>query len=305
MKTENVSINNKNYTLHVQYQDNEKLRLEFNRLSQKVWEFDFENYYQSGFWDESCILYSLFDGDTIASHTTVSLFGGNIDGKPQNFIQLGTVMTDEAYQRQGLSRFLMESILHDFKGKADGIFLFANGTVLDFYPKFGFIPAQEIEAFQTAANLKLSKKTEKRKLDPDLKDDLKLFENLVKNAISNTVFPTKNKSITFFYCYSNPEMGYKDSIYFIKDLNCAAVIEIQDKTLRILEIFSPEKVDLTDVIAAFGDIPFDEVVLGFSPEQDHFQYRPWKDDDLQLFVTPELQPVFEQQSIIIPVLSHT
>lgn len=68
MKTENVSISNKNYTLHIRYQDHEKLRLEFNRLTQKVWNFDFENYYQSGFWDENCILYSIFDGNSIVSH---------------------------------------------------------------------------------------------------------------------------------------------------------------------------------------------------------------------------------------------
>ncbi|WP_347218272.1 GNAT family N-acetyltransferase [Chryseobacterium sp.] len=305
MKTENISINNKNYTLHLQYQDNEKLRKEFNRLTQKVWDFDFENYYQSGFWDNSCILYSLFEDDTIVSHTTVSLFEGDIDGKPGKFIQLGTVMTDEAYQNQGLSRFLMERILADFKGKANGIFLFANETVLDFYPKFGLVAVQESEAFQTVENLKLSNAIQKRKLDLDQENDLKLFENLVENAVSNTVFPTKNKSTTFFYCYANPEMGYKDSIYFIEDLKCAVVIEMQDKALHILDIFSAEKVDLMNIIAAFQDIPFDEIVLGFSPQQGNFQYRPWKDDDLQLFVTPELQSVFEKQPLIVPVLSHT
>lgn len=305
MKTENVSINSKNYILNRQYQDQEKLRLEFNRLTQKIWEFDFENYYQSGFWDDRCIIYSLFEGDTIVSHTTVTLFEGNIDGKIKNFIQLGTVMTDETHQNKGLSRFLMERILDDFKGRNDGVFLFANETVLDFYPKFGLSPVQEYEAFQTIENLNLLKKIKKRKLDLDQEKDLKQFEYLVEHAASNTIFPTKSKGITFFYCYANPEMGYKDFIYFIEDLNCAVAIEIQGRSLHILEVFSPEKVDLNDIITAFNDIPFDEVVLGFSPEQDNFQYRPWKDDDLQLFVSSELQSVFENSQLIVPVLSHT
>ncbi|WP_160139726.1 GNAT family N-acetyltransferase [Chryseobacterium sp. c4a] len=305
MKTENVSINNQNYILHLQYQDNEKLRLEFNRLTKKVWNFDFENYYQSGFWDDSCILYSLFDGDTIVSHITISLFKSNIDGKPKNFIQLGTVMTDESYQKKGLSRFLMEKFLHDFKGKHDGIFLFANETVLDFYPKFGFTPTKEFEAFQAIENLDLSIPHKKRKLELDEDNDLKLFEELVEQSVSNTMFPTKNKSITFFYCYANPEMGYKNSIYFLETLNCAVIIEIQDKTLHIVEVFSPEQVNLNHVIAAFDGIPFDEVVLGFSPKQNDFQYRLWKDDDVQLFVTPELLLVFEKYQIIVPLLSHT
>ncbi|MDN3693639.1 GNAT family N-acetyltransferase [Chryseobacterium tructae] len=304
MKTEYVSINNKNYILHLQYQDDEKLRLEFNRLTQKVWKFDFENYYQSGFWDDSCILYSLFDDDAIASHITVNLFKSNIDGEFKNFIQLGTVMTDEAYQKKGLSRFLMEKILHDFKGKHDGIFLFANETVLDFYPKFGFTPTKEFEAFQVIENLDLSIQYKKRKLELDEENDLKLFEELVEHTISNTIFPTKNKSITFFYCYASPEMGYKNSIYFIEELHCAVVIETQDKALHIVEIFSPEEINLNHVIAAFDDIPFDEVVLGFSPKHKGFQYRLWK-DDVQLFVTPELLLVFEKYQVIVPLLSHT
>lgn len=305
MKTENVSISNKNYILQLQYQDTEPLRLEFNRLTRKIWEFDFENYYQSGFWDDNCILYSLFDGDIIASHTTVSLFEGNIDGEPKKFIQLGTVMTDEAYQKKGLSRFLMERILSDFKGKHDGIFLFANETVLEFYPKFGFVPVQEFETFQIVENMNFPNKNGKRKLNLDLESDLKLFENIVKKAISNSSFPAINKGITFFYCYAYPEMGYKDSIYFIENLNSIVVIENQDKVLRIVEVFSPEKMDMNDIAGAFDDLSFDEVVLGFSPKQKGFQSRAWKDDDLQLFVTPELQSVFERHEIIIPILSHT
>lgn len=305
MKTENVSINNKNYTLYIQYQNNEKLRLEFNRLTQKVWEFDFENYYQSGYWDDNCILYSLFEGETIVSHITVSVFAGNSRDETKTLVQLGTVMTDKSYQKQGLNRFLMERILKDFKGRNDGIFLFANETVLDFYPKFGFVPVQEFEAFLPIKNLTFRERPDKRKLDLDKEKDLKLFENLVENATPNTAFQTKNNGLTFFYCYADPELGYKDSIYFMEALNCAAVIKTEEQALHILEVFSPDAIDIMRVIAAFTDIPFDEAVLGFTPEQVKLNYRKWKDGDLQLFVTQELVPVFEEQQLIVPVLSHT
>ncbi|PWN71098.1 GNAT family N-acetyltransferase [Chryseobacterium phosphatilyticum] len=305
MKKENVSIHGKNYTLYIGYQNDEKLRSEFNRLTQEVWNFDFENYYQSGFWDNTCQLYSLFDGERIVSHTTVSLFIGNFEGKTKKLIQLGTVMTDEAYQKQGLSRFLMERIMTDFKGKHDGMFLFANETVLDFYPKFGFNPVSEFEAFQHLKNLNISEKYEKRKLDLDQQKDLKLFEKLVENAASNTLFPVKSKALTFFYCYANPEMGYKDSVYYIEELNCIVITEVDHLRLRILEIFSPGKVNVNQIISAFTDIPFEEVILGFTPEQSGFEYRKWQNDDLYLFVTSELQEIFEQQILIIPILSHT
>lgn len=305
MKTENTVINNLSYTLHIQYQNDEKLRMEFNRMTRQFWEFDFENYYQSGFWDSTCILYSLFDGERIISHTTGSLFTHTLDGQTKTLLQLGTVMTDEEYRNQGLSRFLMERIQTDFKEKADGMFLFANESVMDFYPKFGFVPVQEYEALQKTAHLDFTKKQEARKLNLDHIADLKLFENLVENAFPNTSFPTKSKGLTFFYCYANPEMGYKDAVYFIEKLNCAVVMEIDEKILHIIDIFSPVPTDLNEVIAAFSDISFTEVVLGFSPDHGNFEYRLWKDEDLQLFVSQELQESFEKYQLKIPALSHT
>ena len=41
----------------------------------------------------------------------------------------------------------MEWILQNWSDRCDGIYLFANDTVLDFYPKFGFLPAEEAQVF--------------------------------------------------------------------------------------------------------------------------------------------------------------
>ena len=47
-------------------------------------------------------------------------------------------MTRPGHRGRGLARRLMEEVLRDWSGRCDGMFLFANGTVLDFYPRFGF-----------------------------------------------------------------------------------------------------------------------------------------------------------------------
>lgn len=52
-------------------------------------------------------------------------------------------MTAPAYRNRGLSRRLMEAVLSDWRTQCDGIYLYANDTVLDFYPKFGFLKAEE------------------------------------------------------------------------------------------------------------------------------------------------------------------
>lgn len=303
MKKENVYINKKSYVLYVQYQQEQKLRVAFNEMTQRFWEFDFEKYYQSGFWDSNCLLYSLFDDGVIVSHITVSLFKTEM----KTIIQLGTVMTDENYRKRGLSRFLMERICHDFQNKNEGMFLFANTSVVAFYPKFGFVPVVEFEAFKPTENIEIMRTNTRRKLDLNNSKDLNIFENLVENAFPNTAFAIKNKGLIFFYCYAYTEMGYKNAVYFIEELNCAVVVEIKGDILYIADIFSPQSVRIDAIAEAFKDIPFKEIVLGFTPapEENDFQFRPYKMDDLQLFVTPELQAVFEENQRIVPILSHT
>lgn len=52
-------------------------------------------------------------------------------------------MTDPDYRGRGLSRWLIDRVLEDFEQQVDFIFLYANDSVLDFYPKLGFKRAPE------------------------------------------------------------------------------------------------------------------------------------------------------------------
>jgi hypothetical protein len=101
-------------------------------------------------------------------------------------------------------------------------------------------------------------------------------------------------------------MGFKDAVYYIEELNCAAVVQVEEQALHIVEIFSQNEIKLDVVISAFADFIFDEVVLGFTPKQTiGFQYRDYKEEDLQLFVSSELQSGFEKKQLRINSLSHT
>ena len=96
------------------YRENAELRHSFNELAKKTFGLNFEDWYQNGYWT-----------DKYNPHS----------------IQLGTVMTDEAYRNRGLIRLIMEDIEKEYADKADGMYLFANDSVLSFYPKFGFVAA--------------------------------------------------------------------------------------------------------------------------------------------------------------------
>lgn len=117
------------YTYVKDYKNNDKLRGSFNELAKKVYHIDFADWYDNGFWGEEYIPYSLVDGESIIANVSVKLMDFKMDGIDKNYIQIGTVMTDERYRRLGLIRYLMDKIIHEYKGKVDGIYLFANDTV--------------------------------------------------------------------------------------------------------------------------------------------------------------------------------
>ncbi|MGM1020539.1 MAG: GNAT family N-acetyltransferase [Bacillota bacterium] len=98
-----------------------------------------------GCWDDQYIPYVLLDGDCVVANVSVSLMNFDLLGENRKYIQIGTVMTHTNYRNQGLSRFLLECVLQDWYDNGDAMYLFANDSVKEFYPKFGFVPAQEYQ----------------------------------------------------------------------------------------------------------------------------------------------------------------
>ncbi len=93
---------------------------------------------RQGLLGERYLPYALAEEDRIVSNISVNVLDVLYDGAPRRYVQLGTVMSDPAFRGRGLSRRLMEKVLADWRGNCDMIYLYANDTVLDFYPKFGF-----------------------------------------------------------------------------------------------------------------------------------------------------------------------
>jgi len=303
MQTHTIFILEKEYTLYINYQQDEELRQELNRLTQQVWEFDFENFYQSGFWKDQCLIYSIFHQDKIISHVTLSFFETHVDDKVMKLAQIGTVMTDPDYQKLGLARFLMTYIFKEWNDHSDGMFLFANDTVLDFYPKFGFVAVEE---FQSVINHSFKNNGEVvRVLNLDLAEDFQLFENYVDQSIVNSALETKNKDIIFFYAYANPEFGFRNSIYYIENLKTIVIAQIDDDILTIFQCYQLEVTELERVISALVTDSINEVRFGFSPIIKDMTLEEYKEEDLTLFVSESLCHLFQNQKLMIPLLSHT
>ena len=123
---ESVSVNGKEYQFNKGYGKNNELRKSFNNLAQRIFGFDFEQWYQDGYWKEQYIPYSMIDGDKVVANISVNIMNFKVFGEEKRYIQLGTVMTNPDYRNQGLVRILIKKVIDDYGDKCDLMYLFAN-----------------------------------------------------------------------------------------------------------------------------------------------------------------------------------
>ncbi|WP_158961744.1 GNAT family N-acetyltransferase [Myroides fluvii] len=303
MQTKQITINNKTYTLHIAYQNQEQLRKAFNTMTFDFWEFTFESYYQSGYWNDTCVIFSLFEGETIVAHTTLSLFTTKTPNKELYLGQLGTVMTQPTHTQQGLSRFLMEYIFDAYRGQLDGYFLFANNTVLDFYPKFGFSKVPEFQA--TKMLEKQPSDYQVQRLDLNANQDLQLFQHYITKGKTACRFDTQNYGLAHFYCYANPAFGFSDSIYVIPELKTLLIAQQEEGNLLIFQAYYLDQNQLDKAFHALATENTTRITLGYTPISGDYTFVPYKEEDLTLFVTSTLVPFFTAQQTMISLLSHT
>lgn len=302
---EKVLINNKEYNYITNYKNDERLRNDLHILTRKIWGFDFEKWYKSGYWGGNCLLYSLSDGHKIVSHITVTVIDFIVLGKKKKFLQLGTVTTDEEYRKQGLNKFLLEKVLHEWKDKCNLIYLFANDSVLNYYPLFGFVPVNEyiatkkIESTKNAYNV--------RKLDINNQFDHELLYKKAKNAISLfNISMVDNAGQIMLYCNYFEKFSFKEKLYYIESLDTIIVAEYIGSDLILYDILSTQEVEIEAIINAMSTEQTQNVVMYFMPKNNKdYEIKLLKEEDITLFVMGNEKKSFEEEKLIFPILSHT
>src|ERR1700733_14658671 len=222
-----INLNNTKYTLSIGYQEDSRCRTAFNNLVQKIFGFSFETWYQLGYWNDKYIPYTLFDEDRAVANVSVNIMDFNTSSEQKRYVQIGTVMTDEAYRNRQLSRFLVEKILAEWEGRCDFIYLYANKSVLTMYPKFGFTHVKEHEYFKSID--KNVKHSACKKLNMDMISNRDMLYSYAKNsAIFSKLSMQENADIVMFYCTS----FLKENVYYIEALDTIAIETFNDNQLH-------------------------------------------------------------------------
>lgn len=314
-----VTIGEKTYLLSKAVMPNDAMRKEFNKLAEKTFRLSFESWYQSGYWSPLNMPYTLFDGEKAVANCSVNHMELLWNGQIHRYIQLGTVMTDEAYRRQGLSRFLMNEIMKDWKENCDGMFLFANHTVLDFYPKFGFQKETQYQfgksmgrtadrnpgmPTERTAGGKTEKKTGSvRKLDIDSSQDLELLKSRYENGNPFSRLQAVNGfGLLMFYAGS----FMKDCIYYLPEYDAVVIAEQNGTVMYCYDIFCKENREFMGILMAIAGEETEYVTLKFTPEDGYgFEAVLIQDDDDTLFVLKDKENIFRKEPLFFPEISHT
>lgn len=280
------------------YRDNKTLRDSFNALAEQTFDgLNFEGWYQNGFWGGNYDPYSIVEDGRVVANVSVNRCDLEIGGKRHRILQLGTVMTDPDYRGRGLGRAIMEALEPELK-KADGVYLFGNDGVVDYYPKFGFRPGVEMEYRKSVSQTGPNRAKQVRMDGPAA------WEILAK-AMETSTFRegckmVGNPELIFFYV----SQFMQEAVWHIPGLNAWAVAELEEGNLNICNIFADSSVTVDDVIAAFGS-EVRSVSLGFAPgSREGWEISELREEDCNFFVRGEIFAAFEAGKLRIPSLSH-
>lgn len=310
------------------YRDDDSLRKSFNELAEKTFGINFENWYQVGYWREKYIPYSAVQDGKVIANVSVNIMDMMYEGNMRHLIQLGTVMTDEAYRNQGLIRKIMKEVESDYADKVDGMYLYANDSVAEFYPKFGFNKSEE---YQYMKNVDIKEAATICQIPMTGKEQLEQLEKAMKNSYCQGAFDmAENLELYMFYitgfmqenvylaklpadrvqnnsdCENTVELQKICKVADTEELlqDVWVIAEVEEDELLLHAVFAEQKVNLDDVIRSFGkDIK--KVVLGFAPaETEPYECSEIKEEDTTFFTKGKFFEKFQEKHLMFPLLSH-
>ncbi len=289
--------NGHSFSFTDQVRDDPDLRESLFSLARQVFSLDFAPWYQGGGWQDRYIPHALVLDGQVAANVSVNPIDFLLDGVRSSYVQLGTVMTHPDFRGMGLSRFLLETVLEAWKDRCDCLYLFANDTVLDFYPKFGFVPAKEA---QPVFPVVPGRPIPRRRLCPDLPENRALILNAYRQSNPFSAFSMEgNEGLLLFYALG----PFRDMVYELTDQNTVAILEEDGEVLYCHELLGRPKIGLLPLLEGMAGPETRQIRLGFTPKSGlvSSSFLPGEE---HLFVLAGKDNPFKTKDLLFPQISH-
>lgn len=291
-----------NYQLISDYRHIQKYKNSFYELAKSTFGIDFKEWDERGGWNDRYICYSYVDEEQIIANVSISKMNIVIHQKEYHAIQIGTVMTHPDYRNQGLSGKLMNHILAKYEHQCDFIYLFANASVLDFYPRFGFKRMQESSFSLKTSLLRTSQTSSVRVLDTNNPDDFLIIQRIAGNRgpVSSTIGVTNAEGLLLFYFL----VVFNDSIYYIEEDDVIVLFKKEDHQLHLFDIISTSRIDLYSIVNSILSPEISVIHFHFTPDdpKDLIEAVFTTQNDDTLFVRPFIKDL--PKHFMFPITSH-
>ncbi|MFF2888293.1 GNAT family N-acetyltransferase [Paenibacillus sp. NPDC057967] len=284
--------------------ENETYRESFFELAKLVFELDFRAWYDNGGWNDQYVCYSYADQGKVIANASINKMTLVSDGRIYQAIQIGTVMTHPDYRNQGLSGKLMQRILDIYENKCDFIYLFANDTVHDFYPKFGFqrVAESSFSLQVTSLGQLPAPSGPIRRLDLQHAEDQELLQSMAASRVpvSNKLGVIRDEHLLTFYS----TLAFPDDFYYFEKLEAIVLFKHEESELHLFDIVSRTSIDIESIVASLINEETKIVHFHFTPDVEWKELRvePLDGEDDALFVKPGLP--WPSNPFLFPVTSH-
>ena len=249
---------------------------------------DFSSWYESGFWPDEYIPHSIIVDGKIVSNVSITKMDVLINDHPVRGIQIGTVGTIPEFRGRGLSGSLMRYVLEKYKDRTDLFFLFANESVLEFYPKYGF--SRKHETLYYSAVKKREDRQPLKKLDWRQSGDLDLIQELLRKRLPLTsLFGAGNyHPITLWHIIN----AYPDKIHYDKDQNMIRIGFLKGDTFHLIDLIFTGYPDMEKTLSILPSSGVaSRICYHFPPDRTGFRVDDTgTDTESILFVKGDFNP---------------
>ncbi len=284
------------------YMRDDTYRHMLNELTQNTFGFDFENWVTQGYFEGDYIPYSFMHEGRIVSNVSANRMKFIQNGSERYYVQIGTVMTDKGYRRQGLAAKLMKHVIEEYEQECDGIYLFGDLSALEFYQKMGFKVENQYRYYVKDEFCYIDKTKDEFMPIKNMGDEIKKnYFDAVRNSVYHSSFEQTNKyGLQMFYTAG------LDNVFDADDIECFIVLD-QDECAVLQSVLCRGKAALADIVQRI-DLEDHKCRLGFTPHDADKKIctseRYDGGDDYRLFYRGKELESIELDRLYFPDLSH-
>lgn len=247
------------YMFDNRIRENQERKASFFQLAKEVFGLRFDLWEQAGGWTSAYMPYCFLENDQVVANASVNLMKLTIDGVCHDALQIGTVMTREAYRGNGLAGKLLQKILDDYEGKTDLLFLCAEEKAMSLYRRAGFVNTDTVR-YLLPAKAYFKEGPALLPVKRDLVELLKMKETSV--PVTDLIWSKEDKHILpFYYVHGFQEMVLAPSPHV------TILGEVKGDTFHLYDVLSTMKISLQEVLSSVVPADVQQVELHFTPSE--------------------------------------